>query len=155
MKEAIGGTWIFAICITFIILFTGYLAISVNYSKAFKLKSAIVNEIEEAEEVDEEKIKTYLTAQAYTAYGDCPSLKGDSSWDDPIKINLAPRTDGKANVCIYKLDATTQNDEICNQKSYYKVVTFFKFDLPILNVVLTFKVSGDTAYIYEGNSVGC
>ena len=36
MRESIGATWIFTICLTFIILMTAYLAISVNYAKAFK-----------------------------------------------------------------------------------------------------------------------
>ncbi len=46
MKESIGSVWIFAICMTFIVLFTGYIAIAVNYSKAFRIKSHIVSEIE-------------------------------------------------------------------------------------------------------------
>jgi hypothetical protein len=41
MREAIGGTWIFSIVIVFIVLFSSYLAISVNYSKAFKVKKVI------------------------------------------------------------------------------------------------------------------
>lgn len=159
MKESIGGAWILAICMTFIVLFTGYLAISVNYSKAFRLKSDIVNEIEEADGLDgatEEKIKTYLTSQGYSAYGECPNLSGDTSWQIATVIDdSAPM--GKSNVCIYRLDVNVDKeekkiDDICVQKSYYKVVTFFKFDLPILNVLLTFKVSGDTDYILANDN---
>ena len=42
MREAIGGTWIFGLVIVFIVLFTSYLALSVNYSKAFKAHRNIV-----------------------------------------------------------------------------------------------------------------
>lgn len=153
MKEAIGGTWIFAICMTFIVLFTGYLAISVNYSKAFKLKSSIVNEIEEADGFDaetEEKVRTYLTSQGYSAYGDCPTNLG-SGWQLASTIDDSAPT-GKSNVCIYKMDVLTSNDDICDDRSYYKVITFFKFDLPIVDVLLTFKVSGDSDYILAGNN---
>ncbi|HBA38149.1 MAG TPA: hypothetical protein DCY94_05460 [Firmicutes bacterium] len=153
MKESIGGTWIFVICMTFIVLFTGYLAISVNYSKAFRLKSNIVNEIEESDGLDgatEEKIKTYLTSQDYSAYGECPEYSG-TDWRLASTIDdSAPQ--GKSNVCIYKMDVLTNNDDICDDRSYYKVVTFFKFDLPIINVLLTFKVSGDTDYILAGQN---
>lgn len=46
MREAIGATWIFGIVIVFIVLFTGYLAFSVNYAKAFTIKDKIVDIIE-------------------------------------------------------------------------------------------------------------
>ncbi len=46
MREAIGATWIFGIVIVFIVLFTGYLAFSVNYAKAFTIKDKIVDVLE-------------------------------------------------------------------------------------------------------------
>lgn len=154
MKESIGGTWIFAICMTFIVLFTGYLAISVNYSKAFKLKSSIVNDIEEAEgyESIRDKVRMYLTSQGYSAYGECPNFSS-TEWRliDTID-DSAPVGGNYHNVCIYKMDVLTTNDDICDDRAYYKVVTFFKFDLPVLNVLLTYKVSGDTDYILAGQN---
>lgn len=154
MKESIGGAWIFVICMTFIVLFTGYLAISVNYSKAFRLKSSIVNEIEEANGLNGdtvEKITTYLTSQGYSAYGVCPDLS-DTGWVKDTEIDdFAPKAEGKSNVCIYRMDIPLEKnnniDDICEVRSYYKVVTFFKFDIPVVDVLLTFKVSGDTGYI--------
>ena len=44
MREAIGGTWLFGLVITFIVFFASFLAISINYSKAFNVKKNI-NEI--------------------------------------------------------------------------------------------------------------
>ena len=46
MREAIGATWIFGIVIVFIVVFTGYLAFSVNYAKAFAMKDSIIDIIE-------------------------------------------------------------------------------------------------------------
>ena len=39
MRESIGGTWILSIVMTFLMLFTAYLAVSVNYAKAFRVKT--------------------------------------------------------------------------------------------------------------------
>ena len=47
MREAIGATWIFGIVIVFIVVFTGYLAFSVNYAKAFAMKDSIIDILEE------------------------------------------------------------------------------------------------------------
>ena len=49
MRESIGGTWLVGIVIVFIVIFTSYLALSVNYSKAFKVKNGIIEIIEENE----------------------------------------------------------------------------------------------------------
>ena len=39
MKESIGGFSLFNIVIVFVILFTGYISLSINYSKAYNVKN--------------------------------------------------------------------------------------------------------------------
>ena len=46
MREAIGGTWLFQIVIVFILLFTGFLCLSINRSKAFNVKDQIIQTIQ-------------------------------------------------------------------------------------------------------------
>ena len=46
MKEAVGGTWLFGIVITFIVFFTTYISMSTNYAKSFKVKDEILLTIE-------------------------------------------------------------------------------------------------------------
>jgi len=159
MRESIGATYIFTICLTFIIIFTGYLAISVNYAKAFKIKSYIISEIEENDGYDSNignDIETYLTAQGYSAYGKCPnyiSVEGyTTDWRKIDCLGNAPS--GHCGVCIYEMEALPNNasfriDDMDMPRSFYRAVTFFKFDLPVVNTLLTFKVSGETKYIYD------
>lgn len=155
MKESIGATWIFSICLTFIILFTAYLAISVNYAKAFRLKSHIVSVIEENDGYDSalgQEIEKYLTSQGYGTYGTCEqyiTVEGDrTDWE--LQECLFDTPDGRCGACVYRRDVHTGNDDIDANRSYYRAITFFKFDLPIVNVVLPpFKVGGDTQYIYD------
>ena len=49
MRESIGGTWLLGFVVLFIVLFSAYLAYSINYTKAFKTKNYIINTIEENE----------------------------------------------------------------------------------------------------------
>lgn len=154
MKESIGATYIFVICLTFILIFTVYVAISVNYAKAFRIKSHIVSEIEENMGLDnlEEDIETYLTSQGYVAYGECPQyiqLDGyNTDWELQTGLGNAPT--GQHGVCIYRREVKTANDDIDAGRYYYRVTTFFKFDLPIVNVLIpSIRISGDTQYIYE------
>lgn len=161
MRESIGATWIFSICLTFIILFTAYLAISVNYAKAFRIKSNIVSMIEENEGYNhdiDDRIVNYLVSEGYTASGTC---------DANISATTTNRVDteyrlvgdcidiyntGRCNACIYRRVRQNNADDIGNCNSYYKVITFFKFDLPIVNVFANFKVGGETKMIHEFNS---
>lgn len=160
MREAIGSAWIFSICLTFIILMTAYLAISVNYAKAFKIKNHIVSKIEENEGFNgniEQSIEAYLTSEGYTAYDKCddPIEVSDSTygtkvatgWENPVCIG----GDGtKCSACVYKLTIDSKaNDEINAPRDYYKVVTFFRFDLPIVSYFMNFPVSGETRPIYD------
>ena len=52
MREAIGGTWLFQIVIVFILLFTGYMCLSINHSKAYNVKSEILEIIERYNGID-------------------------------------------------------------------------------------------------------
>ncbi len=158
MRESIGATWIFSICLTFIVIFTAYLAISVNYAKAFRIKNHIINMIEENEgykDDSQQKISDYLVSQGYIARGECPAeIKSDdgeeASWESPLCINsYGNATDGKCNACIYRLTVGKTDDGLEACKAYYKVVTFFNFDLPVINVLTQFKIKGDSKLIYD------
>ena len=46
MRESIGATWLMGIVMVFIALFASFLAFSINYSKAFRVKDGIVDRIE-------------------------------------------------------------------------------------------------------------
>lgn len=156
MRESIGATWIFSICLTFIILFTAYLAISVNYSKAFRIKSNIVSMIEENEGYKknlEERISNYLVSEGYTASGNCEPYIGTNTgyyadWKLTKEIKVYSNMGSKSNACIYQRKATA-TDDIAKCNSYYKVVVFFKFNLPIINYISTFKVGGETKLIHD------
>ena len=56
MRESIGGTWLFGIVITFIALFSAFLSYAISYTKAFNLKSEILNMIERSEGWTESEI---------------------------------------------------------------------------------------------------
>ena len=46
MREAIGGTWLFQIVLVFILLFTGFMCLTINRSKAFNVKDQIIQTLQ-------------------------------------------------------------------------------------------------------------
>lgn len=104
MKDSIANVWLLGIIISFILLFSAYIAITVDYSQTFKLKNEVLNIIEKnkgmtnrvgstgSDDKYRSKIKTsesiainvgalqtinlYLAGNAYTAKGPCPDEAG-------------------------------------------------------------------------------
>lgn len=142
-----GSAWIFSLCLTFIILFTAYLSITLNYARAFRVKNHIVTYIEEHEGyIDdyETEIVNYLAGEGFDANGKCPNriwAEGYEWGDNPDCIN--PDANGNCQVCIYK------QHNVCGERTAYRVVTFFKFDLPVVRYFSSFQVGGETRYFYD------
>ncbi len=150
MREAIGGTWLFGLVITFIVFFASFLAISVNYSKAFNVKNNIVDMISKYEGNNcnaRKKIGNYLSDVGYLVTGDCGSIDGDKYDAYDLKGNKLA-SGKKGYYCIAKTDTGSDTDI---KKSYYRVIVFFRVDLPVIGNITTFKIKGETESIYYAN----
>ena len=158
MREAIGGTWLFQIVILFIFLFTGYVCLSINHSKAFAVKDDIIETIERYNGIDLnsvtrtnsnthnpciEAITERLKTVSYRTGGNCSKL--GKGW---VGFNRSGgRNDKNGTYCIKK-EVVSGGGEL-PKISYYRVAVFYQLDLPVLNSILSFKVVGDTKLIYE------
>lgn len=157
MREAIGGNWLFNIVIFFVILFTGYLCLSINHTKAFNVKDDIVKIIERdggfeslnSVNVDNndtiKKIVDSLQEFGYRSHNTCPSDDGGRIWYGFNREGA--RDDNNASFCIREISAT--NDEGLLNTRYYQVVVFYQLDLPIFNNLFRFQLKGDTKLLYD------
>lgn len=146
MREAIGGTWLFTIVILFVMLFTGYLCLAVNYSRAYNVKNGIVDIIERQNgynDIAKAEIDEYLQDVGYKTLGKC---------DDGFTGNLNDKGYGygESYYCYRSInieaDSTYQNDSATGV--YYQVQVFFRIDLPIFRDLFTFRVTGDSKQLY-------
>lgn len=156
MREAIGGTWLFGIVITFIVFFASFLAVSINYSKAFNVKNNVVDILGKYEGNNpcaRKKIASYLKTEGYLVPGSCPKKDKDNPYDY-VGYNLdgTEVKSGKAYYCISKdsTDNVKVSDKVLD-KQFYRVVVFFKIDLPMFGDLTTFKIKGETESIYFVN----
>lgn len=179
MKEAIGGTWLFQIVIFFILLFTGFMCLSINQSKAFNVKDQIVQTIQSYNGIDitsqyEEdqdnaftEIVKYMSDNAYRTTGSCP----DGVDKDGITYDYQGFTkDGiqtssqNAAFCIAKVESgqsimggSCGGKDYCQTElpdmSYYRVVVFYQLDLPIFHELFNFTIYGDTKTLFSESDV--
>lgn len=156
MREAIGAAWIMGIVVAFIALFSGYLAFSVNYSKAFKVKDGIVDRIEKHNGPNQEAIDDIaqmMSEVGYSSTGKCSNFFNDNtlSFIGVTKnyVTPAPYDDDKFNYCIQKVESLNQDGQLSS--AYYSVYVFFSLSIPIVNEMSLFNISGETVNIYFPN----
>ena len=158
MRESIGATWLYSLVVVFILLFVGFLILALSYSKSFKTKNELINIIERYEGLSTNTVETinkYLNYNGYATKGYCPTDKGKWLASDNLKSNtlVVPTTNQKYYYCIrreYTSNPTKSGKTKTNtSKVYYDVMIFFKFNLPVINTISTFRVDGITADIFK------
>jgi len=155
MREAIGGTWLMGIVIFFIVLFSGYLAISVNYSRAFRVKNEIVGIIEKHRGHNmcaQREIESRLNEIGYFVYSSCniPFISNIDTAGQQWR-GFQERTPGSATY-RYCLRETNECDptitgscaHVTMPRMFFTVGVFFRIDFPALRNVFTFTVTGET-----------
>ena len=157
MKEAIGGTWLFGIVLTFIVFFTTYVSVSTNYAKAFKVKDEILLTIEHYKGVNNktiDRINTYLKGVGYYSKGKCADNsneknKGYSNWEGFYVGGTNNKSYG--NYCIRRyVISDCKTGPIGHPSSaYYQVLVFFKLDWPIIGSIFEVRIDGETSIIYH------
>lgn len=150
MRESIGGAWILGIVMTFIVLFASFLAVSINYSKAFKVKNNIVDLIEKNEGMNDnaaKEIYNYLRSEGYILKSKCrqPDNADENRY---VGFDMTSTVDPNTPALYCVQENSPNNADTSLEKSYYSVVVFFRLDLPIFGEIFTFSVSGETMSIY-------
>lgn len=155
MREAFGGSWLLGFVALFIVLFSAYLAVSINYTKAFKAKNKIINIIEQNEgmsksvgdvrnktdeelnkgKTTEDKIYYYLKQAGFVIDKDTLSGRCPDDTDDTTLY--------AGGYCVKGIST--------REGKYYKVTTFVKIELPVIWVNITVPVKGETKVIYHIN----
>lgn len=150
MREAIGGTWITQLVIIFMLLFVAFLALSLNYTKAFKVKNEFLSIIEKNEGVTTGDngtigiINNYLKINGYNIMKTCEVDSYGVTDLNNNAIELVTNNRKKYYYCIRKINAPSSNN---TGKVFYKVNIFFYFNLPVLGDIFTFDINGATGDI--------
>ena len=126
MREAVGGTMLFWIVLTFVAIFIGFMAAVTQYGKVFRIKNSIVNYIEQGEGIAySEDLENFKLKLQSLGYG---------------KIDAKS---GKFVLCRSDFKGATRDG------SYYYVKLFVRFEIP-LAPAMEMGISGDTRLVETG-----
>lgn len=158
MRESIGSTFVFGLVICFTLIFSGFLVLALNYSRAYKIKNEITSIIERYEGITSKSIigkeqnhdkedtggsisiiNNYLKNNNYKATGLCqPNGHTYGVKDLEVPSFEEAQKGQKYYYCLeYKPDYS-------HCSGMFKVTVFFDFNLPIIGHLQQFKVSGQT-----------
>ena len=161
MRDAIGGVFSLQIILVFVILINGYLAYSVNYTRAFRVKNEIINIVEESEGFREGgTAATRISSLVKTAGYGLSSIQQQNVRNNNNVDGWY--CNGQDGYCIKCYDNTGNNsitsDNAEYRGVYYGVKTYVNMDIPVLNRIFTglpdfLAVKGETKTIYAKN--GC
>lgn len=141
MKEALGISQLYTFVIVFVSIIMLLLIGSLSYSKAFKIKTRILEIVETNKGFNsdvEDEIDSFLKSAGYPVNTrnnkSCPTVKGDGA------INTINNFD----YCIYSFETL--------RGPYYRVTVFISYDIPVISAFLRIPVSGETRIIYDFNN---
>lgn len=144
MREAFGGTFTIQLILLFLAIYIAFIAVALNYAKAFRVKNQIINIIEQNEGFDfdnsaegsaQNEIKKYLERVSY--YVNLTNIKNNN-----INDNYKCYSEG---YCVEKMGSTDIDTGI--EGTYYKVTTYVNIDMQVFNLKFTIPIQGETRKI--------
>ena len=149
MKEAVGSYWLTMLFITFILLFTGYMCLSINMNKAYKVKNEIINIIQKNNGLDDKalsQIQDYMTRVGYRTTGNC------GNGEEAYNIN-GSSSSSSGLFCVRSMVVEYQSNDYKEtqfpKSAYYSVRVFFAVDLPVVRNMFTFNLRGSTKRMFN------
>jgi hypothetical protein len=155
MKEAIGGAYSLTLVLAFLVVVITLLAFSINYTKAFRLKNAVLDYLEDGQGCTAATMEKIENIRNSVGYGNnfTKKLSGDGD------------TYCNNGICISYTDETSEygakycgNNDSC-KVGYFSVTTFIYVNIPIAKQMLgivqengNLNIQGDTTTIRVINS---
>ena len=144
MRETVGNTWLYSLVLTFILLFSAFLSIAINYSRVFKVKNEMLSILEKYEGYNAKSnsiINGYLSSTGYKTTGTCPSGYygvSELSTNNITSISGSGSSSTSGSYYCLRWDSTIKR---------YDIILFFKFNLPVIGDITTIKITGKTKRI--------
>lgn len=143
MRQSIGGIWLLQLVVLFILLFVGFIILTLNYSRSVRIKNEAISIVEKYEGLNETSIRnvnTFLYSSGYGATGVCTNEEKNGLYG-ALDLSRSTLEEARANVkyfyCVKKLKGT-------NTTNYYQLTLFYKFNLPVIGDRAGFSVKGTT-----------
>lgn len=145
MKQSVSTTTIFQLVIVFTLIFSGFLALTITYNRIHKLRNEtlLILEKYEGKENSIELINNFLNSNGYRTKGKCE--EGEFGIASLTSTDYSDNLDENYYYCIKStVDNKNSNVTAASKTIKYDIRMFYKFNLPFVGDILTFKITGET-----------
>lgn len=147
MREAFGGAFTIKLMLIFLAIYIAFIAIALNYAKAFRVKNKIIDIIEQNEGID-----SYIDTKEGSVIGDINSYLNTVSY----YVNLANiKNNNTENINCYDrgycIEETTAPVTDGITSKYYKVTTYININFPFFKLNFNIPITGETRKIERIN----
>lgn len=147
MREAFGGAFTIKLMLIFLAIYIAFIAVALNYAKAFRVKNKIIDIIEQNEGID-----SYIDTKEGSVIGDINSYLNTVSY----YVNLANiKNNNTENINCYDrgycIEETTAPVSDGITSKYYKVTTYININFPFFKLNFNIPITGETRKIERIN----
>ena len=145
MKDTAASSTIFKIVLAFTFIFAAFLSVAIVYNRAFRLKNgslAIIEKYEGNVNKSVQLINNYLKNSGYKTKGKCDS--GEYGVTNLDNTTLSAGSKSNSYYCL--------SQECSSKTCKYYIKLFFKFELPFIGEIFTYKVTGKSKNINYYNN---
>ena len=121
------------VVMVFIVIYISFMAVAVNYAKAFRVKNQIINILEQMQFNGEQTTLTYIN-DTYL-----PSV--------PYVIDAFNESDCNGATALLRGVCIEAKSNDANTGTYYIVTTFISVDFPFFNIHMRLPIRGETKTI--------
>lgn len=160
MRDAFGGVFTMNFLLVFIFIYVAFTAVSLNYAKAYRVKNAVIDFVEQQEITDLDKffgvgsyigdgadnldkLSTKISSLSY--YKTCDSInKNDIRFIDNL-LNFVRTDEYCYNGVVLQENRREKIDGTNSEIVYYDVITYANWDLGALNKLLALAGRGENS----------
>ena len=147
MKEAVGGTFMIYVLLVFLAVYITFLAVALNYAKAFRVKNSVIDIIEQNEGMDEADFTSREANIKTGVTGQINNKLRDYNYIVSVSDNVIEKYCGDKNN-YFELGYCVSKKSSDIGKEYYQVVTFVQIKFPFFeNLNITIPIRGETRVI--------
>ena len=160
MRESIGGAWLLGLMVTFILFFTSFIIVTINYTRAFRIKNEMLSIIEKFDGLTSSTttregsisvISNFLIRNNQKSTGSCEEGElGAFSLEGPVTFEIVLDKRAEYYYCVSKHNKFDPNEP---NKAYYRVTVFFDFNIPVFGELFKFSVNGPTKNVQRPQDV--
>ena len=137
MRESFGGAFMIKLVLVFIVIYVSFMAVAINYAKAFRVKNQVINILEQSQ----------YSAGNQIVINNVDTYLGDVNYNITNPACPANSTIVPHGVCIE--NHCTRGTSGANDDCYYTVTTFIHIDFPFFKVNMNLPVRGETKTIVK------